>query len=48
MTDYIVPLILLTTALWSLRKKENIYDLLLTGASQGLKLLIALIPTLII
>ena len=48
MTDYIVPLILLTTALWSLRKKENTYDLLLTGAAQGLKLLITLIPTLII
>ena len=48
MTNYIVPLILLTTALWSLRKKENTYDLLLTGASQGLKLIITLVPTLII
>ncbi len=48
MTDYIVPLILLATTLWSLRKKENTYDLLLTGAAQGLKLLITLIPTLII
>lgn len=48
MTDYIVPLILLATALWSLRKRENTYDLLLTGASQGLKLLITLVPTLII
>lgn len=48
MTDYIVPLILLATALWSLRKRENTYDLLLTGAAQGLKLLLTLIPTLII
>lgn len=48
MTDYIVPLILLTISLWSLRKKENTYDLLLTGAAQGLKLLMTLIPTLII
>ena len=48
MTDYIVPLILLATALWSLRKKENTYDLLLTGASQGLRLLVTLIPTLIL
>ena len=48
MTDYIVPLILLFTALWSLRKKENTYDLLLTGAAQGLKLLMTLIPTLIV
>lgn len=48
MTDYIVPLILLLTALWSLRKKENTYNLLLTGASKGLKLLATLVPTLII
>ena len=48
MIEYIVPLILLITALWSLRKKENTYDLLLTGASQGLRLLITLVPTLII
>ena len=48
MTDYIVPLILLVTSLWALRKKENTYELLLTGASQGLKLLLTLIPTLII
>ena len=48
MTDYIVPLILLATALWSLRKRENTYDLLLTGAAQGLKLLLTLLPTLII
>ena len=48
MTDYIVPLILLFTSLWSLRKRENTYDLLLTGAAQGLSLLMTLIPTLII
>ena len=48
MTDYIVPLILLFAALWSLRKKENTYELLLTGAAQGLKLLFTLVPTLII
>lgn len=48
MTDYLVPLILLATALWSLRKKENTYDLLLIGAAQGLRLLVTLIPTLII
>ena len=48
MKDYIVPLILLATALWSLRKKENTYDLLMTGAAQGLTLLVTLIPTLII
>lgn len=48
MSDYIVPLILLFSSLWALRKKENTYDLLLTGAKQGLKLLLTLIPTLVI
>ncbi len=48
MSDYIVPGILLFASLWALRKKENTYDLLLTGAGQGLKLLLTLIPTLVI
>jgi len=48
MRDYIVPLILLISSLWALQKKENTYDLLLTGADQGLQLLRTLIPTLVI
>lgn len=48
MTDYIVPLLLLAACAVALRKKENSYDLLLTGASDGLKLLLTLIPTLIL
>jgi len=48
MRDYIVPAILLFVSLWALRKKENTYELLLTGAAQGLRLLLTLIPTLII
>jgi len=48
MTDYIVPLLLLAASLLALRKQENSYDLLLTGAADGLKLLITLIPTLIL
>ena len=47
MTDYIVPLLLLIVSLMALRKKENAYDLLLTGAADGLKLLVTLIPPLI-
>lgn len=47
MTDYIVPILLLTASLLALRKKENSYDLLLQGGAEGLKLLITLIPTLI-
>lgn len=48
MTDYIVPLLLLSVSLVALRKKENSYDRMLTGAKEGLKLLVTLIPTLIL
>ena len=48
MTDYLVPLLLLAASLLALRKQENSYDLLLTGAADGLKLLVTLVPTLIL
>ena len=48
MTDYIVPLLLLCASLLALRKQENSYDLLLSGAADGLKLLLTLVPTLIL
>ena len=48
MTDYIVPFILLICCALALRKKENAYDLMLSGAADGFKLLISLIPTLIL
>lgn len=47
MTDYIVPLILLTGSLLALQKKENAYDIMLQGAADGLKLLVSLVPALI-
>ena len=47
MTDYIVPVLLLVTSLLALRKQENSYDLLLSGAADGLKLLLTLVPTLV-
>lgn len=47
MTDYIVPLLLLASSLWALRKKENTYECLLQGAQEGLTLLLNLIPTLV-
>lgn len=47
MTDYIVPILLLTASLFALRKQENSYDLLLSGAADGLKLLLTLVPTLV-
>lgn len=48
MTNYIVPLILLLSTALALRKKENAYELMLSGAADGLKLLVSLIPTLIL
>ena len=48
MTNYIVPGILLVAALACLRKKENIYDTMLQGASEGLKLLVSILPALIL
>ena len=48
MSDYIVPGILLITALMSLHKKENCYDLMLRGAAEGLTLLKTILPSLIL
>ena len=48
MIDYIVPLILLLATAFALRKKENAYNLLLTGGAEGLQLLITLVPALVL
>ena len=48
MMDYIVPILLVTVCAVALRKKENVYDTLLSGAADGLKLLASLAPTLIL
>lgn len=47
-TDYLVPLLLFFPALLTLRKKENAYSLLLEGASEGLRLLVSIVPSLIL
>jgi spore maturation protein B len=47
MRDYIVPMLLLLASVLALRKKENAYDLLLSGAADGLKLLVSIVPSLI-
>ena len=48
MSDYIVALILLSASLLALRKKENAYDLLLQGGAEGLRLLFAIVPALVV
>lgn len=48
MTDYLVPVLLLLASLLALRRRENAYDLLLSGAADGLKLLVSIVPALIL
>lgn len=48
MVDYIVPGLLFAAAAAALRKKENAYELMLSGATDGLKLMGSLIPCLIL
>ena len=48
MTDYIVPLIIILASALALRKKENTYDILLQGGTEGLKLLVSILPALVL
>ena len=48
MVDYIVPGLLLLICGSALGKKESAYDRMLEGASDGLKLLISLVPALVL
>ena len=48
MTDYAVPLILLLSALLTLRKREDAYGLLLQGGAEGLKILVSIVPALVV
>ena len=48
MTDYIVPALLFLICALALKKRENAYDLLLTGAADGLRLLVSIVPSLVL
>ena len=48
MTDYIVPLLLFACCAVALGKRENAYDTMLTGATEGLKLLVSILPALVL
>lgn len=48
MLDYIVPLLLFTLCAVALGKRENAYDLMLSGAAEGLKLLVTILPSLVL
>lgn len=48
MADYIIPLLLALIAVLSLRKKENGYDLMVSGGAEGLRLLLTIAPSLVV
>ena len=48
MTDYLVPLLLLGISLFALKRQEDAYDLLLSGAAEGLKMLLSIVPALVV
>ncbi len=48
MIDYIVPMLLLGVCAAAWGKRENAYDHMLTGAADGLKLLLSLVPALVL
>ena len=48
MIDYIVPGLLLLCCAVALGKRENVYDLMLTGAAEGLKMLLSILPALVL
>lgn len=48
LTEYLVPLVLLLTAITALGKGQNAYDTLLEGGGEGLRLLAKLVPTLVL
>ena len=47
MLDYLVPGLILLASAVVLGKKENSYQLLLEGGTEGLRLMITLVPTLV-
>ena len=48
MADYLVPLLLFCLCAIALGKRENAYDLMLSGAAEGLQLLKSILPALIL
>lgn len=48
MIDYIVPILLFVTAAVGLGRKRDPYGLMLSGAADGLKILVSIIPSLVL
>ena len=48
MTDYIVPILLLLICSIALGRRESAYDIMLSGAKDGLSILLSIVPALIL
>ena len=48
MLDLLIPLILIGVAVFGLWKKQNVYECLLEGGMDGLRLLLSIIPALVV
>lgn len=48
MAEYAVPLLLIAALFLTLRKQEDAYGLMLEGGQEGLRLLAAIVPTLVV
>lgn len=48
MTDLLIPLLLIFVSVFALRKKQDVYSVLVMGAQDGLRLLASIAPALII
>ena len=48
MTDYLVPLLLCVICAIALGRKENAYDIMLSGTRDGLPILLSIVPSLIL
>jgi spore maturation protein B len=47
LSDYFIPTIILVIAIYGLLKGVNIYEAFIEGASEGIKVIVQLIPTLV-
>ncbi len=48
MSGYIIPVIITAAACFSLRKRLDVYSLITTGAEEGLKIMVRILPNLIV
>lgn len=48
MTDLLIPLLLIFVSVYALGKKQDVYSPLVTGAQDGLRLLLSIAPALVV